>query len=95
MTNLDSEFKKQRHYFANKGPCNQSYGFSSSHVWVWDLDRIGGWAPENWCFQSVMLEKTLESPLDCKHIKSVNPKGDQLWVFTEWTDAETEATYNP
>jgi len=92
MTNLDSELKKQRYYFTNKGPCSQSYGFSSSHVWMWELDHIGGWAPKNWCFQSVMLEKTLESPLDCKHIKSVNPKGYQPWIFTGWIDAKTEAT---
>ena len=91
MTILDSELKKQRHYFANKVPCSQSYGFSSSHVWMWDLDHIGGWAQKNWCFRSIMLEKTLESPLDCKRIKSVNPKGYQPWIFTGWTDAKTEA----
>ena len=71
--------------------CSQSYGFSSSHVWMWDLDHIGGWAQKNWCFRSIMLEKTLESPLDCKRIKSVNPKGYQPWIFTGWTDAKTEA----
>ena len=63
--------KKQRHYFADKGPSNQSYGFSSSHVWIWELDHKESWAPKNWCFWTVVLEKTLESPLDCKEIKSV------------------------
>ena len=82
--------KKQRHCFADKGPCNQSYGFSSSHVWMWELNHKEGWASKNWCFWTV-LEKTLESPLDCKEIKPVHPKGDQPWVFTGRTDAETEA----
>ena len=68
--------KKQRHYFANKGSFIQSYGFSSSHVWMWALDHKEGWAPKNWCLCTVMLEKTLESPLDCKVIKLVNPKGN-------------------
>ena len=66
--------KKQRHYFANKGPSSQGYGFSSSHVWLWELDYKESWAPKNWCFWTVVLEKTLESPLDCKEIKSVHPK---------------------
>ena len=83
--------KKQRHYFANKGPSSQSYGFSSSHVWMWELDYKEGWAPKNWCFWTVMLEKTLESPLGCKEIKPVNPKGNQFWIFIERTDAEAEA----
>ena len=82
--------KKQRHYFANKGPSNESYGFSSSHVWMWELDCEESWAPKNWCFWSVVLEKTLESPLDCKDIQPVHPKGDQLWVFIGRTDAEAE-----
>ena len=80
MTNLDSIFKskKQRHYFANKGPYNQSYSFSSSHVWMWELNHKQSWAPKNWCFWTVVLEKTLESPLDCKVInqsilKEINP----------------------
>ena len=64
--------KKQRHYFANKGPYSQSYGFSHSHVWIWDLDHNKGWALKNWCFQTLVLEKTLESPLDCKEINPVN-----------------------
>ena len=81
--------KKQRHYFANKGPYSQSYGFSSSHVWMWELDHNECWAPRNWCFQTVVLEKTLESPLDCKVIKPVHPKGNQPWIFIGRTDAET------
>ena len=77
LTNLDSIFKKQRHYFANKGPSSQSYGFSSSHVWMWELDYEESWTPKNWCFWTVVLEKTLESPLDCKEIQPVHPKGNQ------------------
>ena len=69
--------KKQRHYFANKGPSSQSYGVSSSHVWIWELDYKESWAPKKWCFWTVVLQKTLESSLDCKEIKPVNPKGDQ------------------
>ena len=69
--------KKQRHYFANKGPSSQSYGFSSSHVWMWKLDYKESWAPKDWCFWTVELEKTPESPLDCKEIKPVNPRGNQ------------------
>ena len=91
MTNLDSIFKKQRHYFADKSPSSQSYGFSSSHVWMWELDYKKGWVPKNWCLQTVVLEKTLENPLDCKEIKPVNHKGNQTWVFTGRTDAEAEA----
>ena len=81
---------KQRHYFANKGPSSQSYGFSSSHVWIWELDHKEGWGPKNWCFWAVVLEKTLESPLDCKEIQTVNPKGNQSWIFIGRTDAEAE-----
>ena len=73
--------KKQRHYFANKGPSSQSYGFSGSHVQMWELDHKEGWAPKNWCFWTVMLENILESPLDCKEIKPVNPKS-QSWIFS-------------
>ena len=69
--------KKQRHYIVNKGPPSQSYGFSSSHVWMWELDYKESWAQKNWCFWTVVLEKTLESPLDCKEIQPVHPKGDQ------------------
>ena len=83
--------KKQRHHFANKGPSSQSYGFSSSHVWMWELDHKEGWAPKNWCFWTVVLEKTLESPLDCKEIKAVNLKGNPPWIFTGRTDAIAEA----
>ena len=83
--------QKQRHYFANKGPSSQSYGFSSSHVWMWELDYKEGWAPKHWCFWTVVLEKTLESPLDCKEIQSVNPEGNKSWIFIERTDAESEA----
>ena len=89
MTNLDS-ILKSRHHFADKGPCSQSYGFSSSHVWMWELDHKESWAPKNWCFWTVVLEKTLESPLDCKKIKPVNPKLNQSWIFTGRTEAEAE-----
>ena len=84
-------FKKQRHYFADKGPSSQGYGFSSSHIWMWELDYKESWALKNWCFWTVVLEKTLESPLDCKEIKPVHPKGNQLWIFIGRTDAETGA----
>ena len=82
--------KKQRHYFANKGPSSQGYGFSSSHVWMWELDCEESWVPKNWYFWTVVLEKTLESPLDCKEIQPVHPEGDQSWVFIGRTDAEAE-----
>ena len=90
MTNLDSILKKRR-YFDNKGPSSQSYGFSSSHVWMWELDHKEGWGPKNWCYRTVVLEKTLESPLDSKEIKPVNPKGNQSWIFIGRTDAEVES----
>ena len=83
--------KKQKYYFANKGPSSQSYGFSSSHVWTWDLDYKESWVLKNGCFWTVMLEKTLQRPLDCKEIKPVNPKGNQSWLFIVRTDAEAEA----
>ena len=83
--------KKQRHHFADKGPCSQIYGFSSSHVWLWELDHKEGWAPNFWCLWTVVLEKTLESPLDSKKIKPVNLKGNQPWIFIGRTDAEAEA----
>ena len=82
--------KKQRHYFANKGLSSQSYGFSSSHAWMWELDYKEGWVPKNWCFWTVVLETILENPLDCKEIQPVHPKGDQSWMFIGRTDAETE-----
>ena len=76
MTNLDSVIKKQKHHFGNKGLYSQNYGFSSSHVWMWELDHKEGWALKNWCFQIMVLEKTLESLLDTKEIKPVHPKGN-------------------
>ena len=82
--------KKQRHYFANKGPSSQGYGFSRGHVWMWELDYKESWAPENGCFWTVVLEKTLESPLDSKEIQAIHPKGDQSWVFIGRTDVEAE-----
>ena len=82
--------KKQRHYFANKGPSSQGYGFSSGHVWMWEVDYKESRVLKNWCFWTVVLEKTLESPLDCKEIQLVHPKGDQSWVFIGRTDVEAE-----
>ena len=90
MTNLDSIIKKQRHYFANKGPSSQSCGFSSSHVRMWELDHKESWASGNRCFRTVVLEKTLESPLDSREIQPVHPKGDQSWIFIGRTDAEAQ-----
>ena len=83
--------KKQRHHFANKGPYSQSYSLSSSHVQMWELDHKEGWVPKNWCFWVVVLEKTLESPLNSKEIKPVNSKGNKPWIFIGRTDAEAEA----
>ena len=80
--------KKQRHYLANKGPPSQGYGFSSGHVWMWELDDKESWAPKNWCFWTVVLEKTLESLLDCKEIQLVHPKVNQSWIFIGRTDVE-------
>ena len=85
---LRQHIKIQRHYFADKASSTQSYDFSSSHVWMWELDHKEDWASKNWCFWTVLLEKTLESPLDCKEIKPVNPKGNQPCIFIERTDAE-------
>ena len=82
--------KKQRHYFANKDPSSQSYGFSSSHVWLCELDYEESWAPKNSCFWIVVLEKTLECPLDSKEIQPVHPEGNQFWTFFRRTDAEVE-----
>jgi len=87
--------KQQRHHFANKGPYSWSYGFSSSQVQMWELDHKEGWVPNNWCFQIVVLEKTLESPLDCKEIKPVSPKGNQPWIFTGRTVAEALILWPP
>ena len=83
--------KKQRHYFANKGLSSQSYGFSSSHVWMWELDHKEDWVLKNWCCWTVVLEKVLESHLDCEEVKPVSHKGNQSWIFIGRTDAETEA----
>ena len=88
-TNLD-RMLKSRHYFVNKGISSQGYGFSSSRVWMWELDCEESWAPKNWCFWTVVLEKTLESSLACKEIHPVHPKGDQSWVFIGRTDVEAE-----
>ena len=82
----------QRYYFANKGLSSQSYSFSNSHVWTWELDHKESWVPKNWCFWTVVLEKTLESPLDCKEIQPVHPKGNQSWIFIGRTDAEAETS---
>ena len=90
MTKLDSG--KVETSLCEKGLSSQSYGFSSSHVWMWEMDHKESWALKNWCFQTVVLEKTLESPLDSKEIKQVNPKGNQLWIVIERTDAEDEAS---
>ena len=87
--------KKQRYYFANKGLSSQSYGFCSRHVQVWELDHKEGWAMKNWCFWTVVLEKTLEGPLDCKEIKPGNRKGNQAWKFIGRTDAETPVLWPP
>ena len=84
--------KKHRHYFANKGPSSQGYGFSSGHVWMWELDYKESWEPKNWWFWTVVLEKTLESLLDCKEIQPVHSEGDQPWVFFGRNDAKAETS---
>ena len=89
MTNLDSILKSRDITFSTKVPVVRAV-FSNGHVWVWELDCEESWAPKNWCFRTVVLEKTLESPLDCKEIQPVHPKGDQSWVFIGRTDAEAE-----
>ena len=88
MTNLDRILKNRD--IANKGPSSQSYGFSSSHVWMWELDYKESWTLKNWCFWTAVLKKTLASPLDCKEIKPVNPKGNQSWILIGRTDVEAE-----
>ena len=90
MTNLGQHIQKQRHYFANKGLSSQGYGFSSAHVWMWELEYKESWGLKNWCFWTVMLEKILKSPLECKEIQSVHPKRNQSWIFIGRTDAEAE-----
>ena len=87
--------KKQRHYFANKGPPSQSYDFSRSYVWMWELDHQESWELKNWCFWTEVLEKTLENPLDYKEIKLVNPKRNQSWIFVGRTDAEAPILWPP
>ena len=82
--------KKQRHYFANKGLSSQGYGFSSGHTWMWELNYKESWVLKNWCFWTVVLEKTLESPLDCKEIQLVHPKRNPSWIFIGRTDAKAE-----
>ena len=91
MTNLDSILKGRD--VADKGPSSQNYGFSSSHVWMWELEHKESWAPKNWCFWTVVLEKTVESPLDCKEIKPVNLKGNKSWIFFGRIDAEAKVQY--
>ena len=83
--------KKQRHHFTNKGAYSQRCDFSSSRVWMWELDHKEGWGLKNWCFRIMVPEKTLESPLDCKEIKPVNPKENQPWILIGRTDSEAEA----
>ena len=85
--------KKPRHHFVDKGSCSQSYGFSSSHVRMWELDHKESWAPKNWCFWTVVLEKTLKSPLDCKEIQPVHPKGNQSWIFIGKTMLKLKLQY--
>ena len=90
MTNLDSILKSRDITLSTKIHLVKGYGFSSSHVWMWELDYKDSWAPKNWCFWTVVLKRTLESLLACKEIKPVNPKGDQSWIFIERTDVEAE-----
>ena len=87
--------KEQRYHFVAKGPSGQSYGFPSSNIQMWELGHKESWAPKNWCFQIVVLEKTLKNPLDCKKIKLVNPKGNQPWLFIGRTDAEASILWPP
>ena len=95
LTSVKDESQLVLHYFANKGPSSQRYGFSSSHVWIWKLDYKESWVPKNWCFWTVVLEKTLASPLDCKEIQLVYPKGNQSWIFTGRTEAEALILWLP
>ena len=93
MTNLDNILKRRD--FDNKGPSSQRYGFSSIHVWMWELDHKKSWVPQIWCFLTVVLEKSIESLLDCKEIKQANPKGNQSWIFIGRTDAEGPIIWPP
>ena len=95
MTNLDSVLKSREHHFANKGPYNQSYGFSSSHVWMWEFDHKEGWVLKNWCLQTVVLEKPLESPFNSKEMKPINPQGNQPWIVIGRTDAKAQILWIP
>ena len=88
MTNINNILKSRD--FVNKGLSSQSYGFSSSHVWIWELGHKESWVPKNWCFWTMVLEKTLKSPLDCKEIQAVHPKGNQSWIFIGRTNAEAK-----
>ena len=90
MPNLNSILKSRDITLPTKVHLSQGYGFSSGHVWMWELDCVEGWAPKNWCFWTMVLEKTLESPLDCKEFEPVHPKGDQSWIFIVRADAEAE-----
>ena len=94
MTNLDSILKSRDITLLTNSLYSQNYGFPSSHVWMWQLDRKEGWAPKNWCFQ-IVLEKILESPLDCKEIKSGNPKGNKPWIFIGRIDTEAPILWLP
>ena len=89
-TNLDSILKSRDITLSNKGLSSQGYGFSSTHVWMWELDYKGSWALKNWCIWTMVLEKILENPLGCKEIKPVNPTGNQSWIFIGKTDGEAE-----
>ena len=91
MTNLDSILKSRDITLPTKSLPSQSYGFPSTHVWMWELDHKKSWALKNWCFWTVVMEKTLESPLNCKEVKPFNPKGNYSWIFIGRTDAEAEA----
>ena len=95
MTNLDSILKSRHVTLPTKVCINQSYGFSNGHVQMWELDHNEGWAPKNWCFWTVVLKKTFESPLDSKEIKPVNPKGNQPWILIGSTDAEAPVLWPP
>ena len=92
---MTKHIKKQRHHFSHKGPFSQIYGFSRSHVRMWELDHKEDWVVKNWCFWTAVLEKTLESPLDCKEIKPVNSKGNQPWIFIASTDTEAPILWPP
>ena len=91
MTNIDSILKHREFTLLTKVHLVRSCVFSGSHVWIWELDYKESWAPKNWYFWTVVLKKTLESPLDCKEVQPVHPKGNQSWIFIGRTDAETEA----